>query len=156
MSTNIKPIPDGYHCATPSLTVRDASAAIEFYKAAFNATELYRLNMDNGKIAHAEFKIGNSMFMIADENPDWGSISPETLGGSPVQLHLYVEDADATYEAAIAAGAKSTMPVELQFWGDRMGSVVDPFGHHWMMATHVEDVPESELESRMAAAFAGQ
>jgi PhnB protein len=154
MTTNIKPIPDGCHTLTPYLTVTGASEALAFYKEAFGAIELLRLNMPDGKIAHAEFKIGDSTFMISDEYPNGTSASPETLGGSTVKMHLYVTDADATFAQAIQAGAKETMPVENQFWGDRMGSVVDPFGHHWLIATHVEDVDPSEFQGRMDAFFA--
>ncbi len=151
MATKIKPVPDGYHTLTAYLTVRGASDAIEFYKKAFGATELFRLNTPDGKIAHDEFKIGDSIFMISDENPECASTCPETLGGSPVTLHLYVTDADATFSDAIKAGAKETMPLANQFWGDRMGKVVDPFGHHWLIATHIEDVDPSEFQSRMEA-----
>lgn len=156
MSTKIKPIPDGYHTFTPYLIVRGASAALEFYKKAFGASELCRLDTPDGKIGHAEFKIGDSIFMISDENPGCGSTSPETLGGSPVTLHLYVTDSDGTFSDAIKAGAIETMAVENQFWGDRMGKVVDPFGHHWLIATHVEDVDPSEFQSRMEACFAAR
>lgn len=154
MTTNIKPIPDGCHTLTAYLTVKGASDALEFYKKAFGATEIFRLNMPDGKIAHAEFKIGDSTFMISDENPNCTSTSPETLGGSTVKLHLYVADADATFSEAIRAGGKETMPLENQFWGDRMGSLVDPFGHHWLIATHIEDVDPSEYQGRMDAFFA--
>jgi len=156
MTTKIKPIPEGYHTLSAYLTVRGASDALEFYKKAFGAVELMRLNMPDGKIAHAEFKIGDSILMISDENPECGSTSPEALGGSPVTLHLYVADADATFSDAIQAGAKEKMPLENQFWGDRMGGVVDPFGHHWLVATHVEDVDPGEFQSRMQACFAGK
>lgn len=155
MTTSIKPIPDGYHTVSPYLIVRSASNAIEFYKKAFGATELMRLDMPDGKIAHAEFKIGDSIFMISDESPQCPSTSPEALGGSPVTLHLYVTNADATFADAMKAGAKETMPLTNQFWGDRMGGVVDPFGHKWMIATHIEDVDPSEFQSRMEACFAG-
>ena len=153
MPKKIKPIPDGYHTLSAYLTVRGASAALEFYKKAFGATELFRLNMPDGKIAHGEFKIGDSIFMISDENPEWDSSSPEKLGGSPVALHLYVADADSTFSDAIKAGAKETMRLENQFWGDRMGTVTDPFGHHWVIATHIEDVDPSEYQSRMDAIY---
>ena len=156
MTTKIKPIPDGYHTLSAYLTVRGASDALEFYKKAFAATELMRLHMPDGKIAHAECKIGDSIFMISDENPECGSTSPETLGGSPVTLHLYVPDVDAVFSDAIKAGAKAAMPPDNQFWGDRMGKVVDPFGHHWLIATHIEDVDTSEIPGRMAACFAEQ
>jgi PhnB protein len=154
MNSTIKPIPEGYHTLSAYLTVRGASDALEFYKKAFGAVELMRLNMPDGKIAHAEFKIGDSIFMISDERPECGSTSPESLGGSPVTLHLYVADADATFSGAIKAGAKEKMPLENQFWGDRMGGVVDPFGHYWLIAMHVEDVDPSEFQSRMEACFA--
>lgn len=151
----IKPIPEGYHTATPYMVVRDAANALEFYKKAFAATETFRLNAPDGKIAHAEFKIGDSPFMLADENPQCTDASPEKLGGSPVKLHLYVNDVDTTYADAIKAGAKSNMSPANQFWGDRMGAITDPFGHLWLIATHLEDVPQSELESRRDAFFAG-
>ena len=156
MTTNIKPIPDGYHTLTPYLVVRGAADALEFYKKAFAATETFRLNTPDGKIAHGEFKIGDSIFMIANENPQCSDISPETLGGSPVKLFLYVTDVDTTFASAIKAGARETMPPGNQFWGDRMGAVVDPFGHHWTVATHIKDVDPSELPGRMAAFFATQ
>lgn len=154
MTNKIKSIPDGYHTLTAYLIVRGAADALEFYKKAFGATEIMRLNTPDGKIAHAEFKIGDSIFMLADENPQCTDVSPETLGGTPVKQHLYVTDADAVYADAIKAGAKETMPPTDQFWGDRMGAVTDPFGHHWLIATHVEDVDPNELPSRMAAFFA--
>jgi PhnB protein len=148
--------PEGYHSVTAGLTVRDSNAALEFYEKAFGAKELYRLKMPDGKIAHAEFKIGDSVFMIQDEQPEWGTPSPATVGGSPLRLRLYVSDADAGFAAALAAGAKEIMPVELQFWGDRMGSVVDPFGYQWLIATRVEDVPVEEYQSRMEAFLANK
>jgi PhnB protein len=156
MTTNIKSIPEGYHTLSPYLTVRGASDALEFYKKAFGASEICRLDMPDGIIGHAEFKIGDSIFMIADESPQCSSKSPKTLGGSAVTLHLYVTDSDATFADAIKAGAKETMPLADQFWGDRMGGVVDPFGHNWMIATHVEDVDPSEFQSRLEACFAGK
>jgi PhnB protein len=154
MTNPINPIPAGYHTLTPYLTVKDAAAALEFYQKAFGASEVMRLNMPEGGIAHAEFTIDDSHFMISDECPNGPSTSPETLGGSTVKLHLYVNDVDATFAQAIAAGAKETMPVADQFWGDRMGAVVDPFGHHWLIASHVEDVDSSEFPARMEAFFA--
>jgi len=156
MTANIKPIPDGYHTLNAYLIVRDASAALDFYKKAFGAAELFRLNMPDGKIAHAEFKIGDSIFMITDENPQCASIAPETLGGSSVKLHLYVSNADDTFADATRAGATGVMPPENQFWGDRMGAVVDPFGHHWLIGTHIEDVDPSEYPARMAACRAAK
>lgn len=144
-------IPDGYHTATPYLIVKAAAQALEFYKQAFNATELMRLTDPAGKIGHAEFKIGNSPIMIADEVPEMGFRSPQTLGGSPVSLMLYVEDVDAQFNQAIASGGKSVRPVEDQFYGDRSGSLEDPYGHVWTIATHKEDVPPDEIHRRFEA-----
>lgn len=156
MTTNIKPIPDGYNTLSPYLVVRGAADALEFYKKAFGASETFCLNAPDGKIVHAEFKIGDSMFMIADENPQCIDVSPETLGGTPVKLFLYVNDVDTTFADAIKEGATETMPPSNQFWGDRMGAVTDPFGHHWLIATHIEDVNPNELPGRMEAFFAAQ
>ncbi|MCQ8118057.1 VOC family protein [Methylomonas rosea] len=156
MTTQVKPIPDGYHTLTPYLVVQDAARALEFYKNAFAASELSRLNTPDGNIAHAEFKIGDSIFMLADENPHCTDHSPKTLGGTPVKLFLYVADVDAVLTAAIKAGATQTMPPTNQFWGDRMGALSDPFGHQWLIAKHIEDVDPSEMPSRMAAFFAAQ
>ncbi len=154
MAAPVKPIPDGYQSVTPYLTVKNAAEALAFYRQAFGASEVMRLDMPDGKIGHAEFKIGVSNFMISDEYPNATSRAPETLGGSTVKLHLYVDDVDAAFAQAIAAGATETMPPADQFWGDRMGSLADPFGHHWLLATHVEDVDPSEFPERMAAMFA--
>ncbi len=156
MTTTIKPIPDGFHTVTPYLVVQGAAEALEFYKQAFAAVELFRLDAPGGAIAHAEFKIGDSAFMISDENPQCSDVSPKTLGGTPVKLHLYVSDTDAVFAAAIKAGATETMPPTDQFWGDRMGGVADPFGHHWLIATHIEEVAPGELQGRMEAFFAAQ
>ncbi|MEP6604882.1 MAG: VOC family protein [Nitrosospira sp.] len=154
MMTTIKPIPEGFHALTPYLTAKGASDAIEFYKKVFGATELFRLNTPDGKVGHSEFKIGDSIFMISEENLECGSASPESLKGSPVALYLYVADVDGTFSEAVKAGAKEAMPVANQFWGDRMGKIVDPFGHQWLLATHVEDIDPSEYQSRMDAHFA--
>lgn len=151
MSNKVKPIPDGYHSVTPYLIVSDGARAIEFYKQAFGATELFRMDAPGGKIGHAEIRIGDSNIMLADEHPEMNARSPQTLGGSPVSIMLYVEDVDAQTEKAIAAGAKVLRPVETKFYGDRGGSFEDPFGHQWHIATHVEDVPHEELERRAAA-----
>ena len=148
-----KSIPDGYHTVTPYLIVNAAAQALEFYKQAFNATELMRLTDPVGKIGHAEFKVGNSPIMIADEVPEMGFRSPQTLGGSPVSLMLYVEDVDAQFNQAIASGGKSVRPVEDQFWGDRSGTLEDPYGHVWTIATHKQDVPPDEIEKRFEAAM---
>jgi len=148
----VKPIPEGYHSATPYLIVKDAARAIEFYKRAFGATELLRMAAPGGKIGHAEIKIGDSPIMLADEVPDMGALSPESLGGTPVSILLYVEDVDAVFNQAIAAGAKVQRPVKDQFYGDRTGGVTDPFGHVWYVATHKEDVSPEEMRKRAAAA----
>ena len=152
MTSRAKPIPEGYHTATPYLIVRDAASAIEFYKKAFGATELMRMADPSGRIGHAEIKIGNSPIMMADEVPEMGYRSPQSLGGSPVSILLYVEDVDAVFSQAIAAGAKVQRPVEDQFYGDRSGGVTDPFGHVWYVATHKEDVSPEEMRKRAAAA----
>ncbi len=153
MAGTSKPIPEGYHTATPYLIVKDAASAIEFYKKAFGATELMRMAAPSGKVMHAEIRIGNSPIMIADEFPEMGARSPQSLGGSPVSIFLYVEDVDALASQAIAAGAKVSMPVQDQFWGDRYGKLTDPFGHIWDIATHKEDVTPEEIYKRAAAAF---
>ena len=129
---------------------------MEFYKAAFGATELYRLDGPNGTVGHAEMKIRDAVFMLADENPEWGNKSPESLGGTPTGLLLYVEDVDADVAQALAAGATVKMPVKDQFYGDRSGSVIDPFGHHWMLATHIEDVTPDEMNRRFQEMMKGQ
>ncbi len=154
MSTSkIKPIPDGYHTATPYLVITNASEAIEFYKKAFDATEIMRLASPEGKVMHAEIKIGDSPIMLCDECPDWNALSPRTIGGTSVSIMLYVEDVDTVVNRAVAAGATLLMPVEDQFWGDRMGSVADPYGHKWSIATHTEDVTPEEIGIRAKALF---
>jgi len=152
MSGKPKPIPDGYHTATPYLIVNDAAGAIEFYKKAFGATEVMRMAQPNGKIGHAEIKIGDSPIMLADESPEMGARDPKAFGGSPVSILLYVEDVDTTFSRAVAAGAKVQRPVADQFYGDRTGGVEDPFGHVWYIATHTEDVSPEEMSRRAAAA----
>jgi len=144
----VKPIPDGWHTVTPSLTVRGAARAIEFYKQAFGAKETMRMPGPEGKIMHAELKIGDSVVMLNDEFPDMGTRSPESLGGSPASLFLYVEDVDAAFDRAVKAGAQVAMPVQDMFWGDRFGRVIDPFGHGWAMATHKEDLTPEEIARR--------
>lgn len=151
MTTTVKPIPEGYHSVTPYLCVNGAAEALEFYKRAFGATEVLRMQMPNGKIGHAEIKIGDSYLMMADGCPEMGSRGPKDLGGSPVSLMVYVPDVDATVKQAVATGAKLTRPVENQFYGDRSGCVEDPFGYTWNIATHVEDVPPEEMKRRAAA-----
>ena len=149
----VKPIPDGYHSVTPYLILDDATRALEFYKKALSAVELFRMAAPGGKIGHAEIKIGDSPIMLADESPEMGARSARTIGGSPVSLMVYVEDVDARVAQAVAAGAKLTRPVANQFYGDRTGGIEDPFGYHWYLATHVEDVPPDELEKRAAKAM---
>jgi len=148
-----KPIPEGYHTATPCLIIKNAARAIDFYKKAFGATERMRMADPTGKVMHAEIQIGDSRIMIADEFPEMGARSPESLGGSPVSIFLYVEDVDALAKQATSAGAKVLMPVQDQFWGDRYGKLTDPFGHVWDIATHKEDVAPEEMHKRAAAAF---
>ena len=144
----VKPIPEGYHSVTPYLIVDDAKAAIDFYKRAFGATEKFRLPMGD-RIGHAEIKIGDSFVMLADEFPDMGHLGPKARGGTTVSLLIYVEDVDSAFKKAIEAGATVERPVENQFWGDRMGSLTDPFGHKWSLGTTVEEVSPQELEARM-------
>jgi len=146
-----KPIPDGYHTATPYLIIDGAGDAIEFYKKAFGATELFRFPMPGGKIGHAEIKIGDSPIMLADEFPEMGHKSPKTLGGSPVSIMIYVEDVDTVFARAITAGGTEQRPVKDQFYGDRSGTLEDPFGHVWHVATHKEDVPAEEMARRASA-----
>jgi PhnB protein len=147
----VKPIPEGYHTATPYLIVNDAAGAIDFYQRAFGATEVMRFD-HGGKIGHAEIRIGDSPIMLADEHPEMGARSPQTLGGSPITILLYVEDVDAVFTQAVAAGAKVQRPVEDKFYGDRAGSVEDPFGHVWHIATHKEDLTLEEMYKRAASA----
>jgi PhnB protein len=147
----VSPIPAGYHSVTPYLMVRDAAKALAFYREAFAATELMRFEGPPGRIAHAEVKIGDSHVMLADENPDEGFVGPQALGGAGVSLMLYVDDVDATFARALAAGATSRRPVADQFYGDRVGTLTDPFGHVWSIGTHKEDVSVEEAKRRMAA-----
>jgi PhnB protein len=147
----VKPIPDGYHTATPYLIVRGAAKAIDFYQQAFGATERMRFADPSGRIGHAEITIGDSVIMLADEFPEMGFRGPESLGGSPVGILLYVEDVDAQASRATAAGAKVLRPVTDQFYGDRSGTFADPFGHTWTLATHKEDVSPEELNRRFEA-----
>ncbi|HEX3863838.1 MAG TPA: VOC family protein [Stellaceae bacterium] len=149
----VKPIPDGYRTLTPYLIVADGAGAIRFYQTAFGASERMRLTAPTGRIGHAELQIGDCVVMLADEYPDHGARSPASYGGSPVTLHLYVEDVDAVVATAIAAGATLTRPVQDMFYGDRSGTVTDPFGHVWHVATHIEDVPPDEIDRRAAEAM---
>jgi PhnB protein len=151
---NVKPIPEGYHSVTPYLVMKGAADAIEFYKKAFGATELFRMDHE-GKIGHAEIKIGDSPIMLADENAEMGYRGPEALGGTPVSLMIYVEDVDKIYPQAIAAGGVELKPLQDWFYGDRSGTLKDPFGHIWTVGTHKEDVTPEEMDKRMAAAHGG-
>src|SRR5262245_13837458 len=153
MTSKVNPIPEGYHSITPYMCLKEAANAIEFYKKAFGAVEVFRMDAPNGSIGHAEIRIGNSHIMLSDEYPEMGAVSPQTLGGSPIKLMIYVEDVDSIVNQAIEAGAKLQRPVENQFYGDRSGSVDDPFGYTWYIATHIEDVPMEELQKRAAAAM---
>ncbi len=155
MAGTVKAIPDGYHTITPYLSIKGASDAIEFYKKAFGAKEVMRMAQPDGRIGHAELQIGDSRFMLADEQPEMDFRSPRAIGGTPVMLHLYVEDADAVIGRALAAGAKALRPVQDQFYGDRSGSVVDPYGHVWHVATHKEDLSMEEVRQRAAAQHKG-
>ena len=151
----VKPIPDGYHSVTPYLIPHDATAALEFYKKALGAVELMRFPAPGGKIGHAEIKIGDSPVMLADENPEMNARSARTIGGSPISLMVYVKDVDALVAQAVAAGAQLVRPVANQFYGDRTGGIDDPFGFHWYIATHVEDVSPDELKKRAEKAMSG-
>lgn len=141
-----KAIPEGYHTLTPYMTVRDAARAIEFYKQAFGAEEKGVMKGPDGTIMHAELRIGDSLLMLADEFPQFGSLSPQTIGGSGTGLHIYVEDVDSAFDRAIGAGATVEMPVADMFWGDRYGKLVDPFGHKWSIGTHKRDMSMEEIE----------
>jgi PhnB protein len=152
MANKVKPIPDGYHTATPYLIVNGGARAIDFYRQAFGAKEIMRMPGPNGRVGHAEIKIGDSHIMLADESPEMGARSPKTIGGTPVSIMLYVEDVDRMFKQAVDAGGKSVRPVEDQFYGDRMGSLEDPFGHMWHIATHKEDLSLEEIKKRAPAA----
>jgi PhnB protein len=150
----VKPIPEGYHSVTPYLAVDDASAAIEFYKQAFGATERMRMPAPNGKIGHAEVEIGDSLIMLSDPFPQSTTRPPKELGGTTSGVFLYVEDVDAAFQQVVAAGGTAAMEPADMFWGDRFGSVLEPFGHHWSLATHKEDLTEEEIAERGQAAMA--
>jgi PhnB protein len=149
-----QPIPEGYNTVSPYLAVDDAAAAIEFYKRALGAEETMRMDWGNGRIGHAELKIGDSHVMLSDPFPQSSTTSPKELGGTTGSIFMYVEDVDAVFKQAVDAGATATMEPENMFWGDRFGSITDPFGHVWSIATHVEDVPPEEMEERSKAAMA--
>ncbi len=150
----VKPIPEGYHTVTPYLAVDDAAEAIDYYKKVIGAKELVRMDAPGGKIGHAELEVGDSLVMLSDPFPQASTKPPQELGGTSVSVFLYVEDVDATVKQAVDAGATITMEVADQFWGDRMGSFTDPFGHSWSIATHVEDVPPEEMAERAKTAMA--
>ncbi|EGM76428.1 hypothetical protein Rhein_3490 [Rheinheimera sp. A13L] len=151
--SDVQAIPAGYAAVLPYLVIKNAAAAFEFYQKAFGAETIMRMNMPSGAVMHAEMRIGSATFMFSEQNDQWGTKSPDMLGNSPVTLMLYVPDVDAFVERAVAAGAALTMPVSDQFWGDRSGCLQDPFGHLWMISTHVEDVSEEEMAKRSAQMF---
>lgn len=146
---SVQPIPEGYHSLTPYLIVKGATDAIEFYKRAFGATELMRLDAGEGKIGHAEMQLGNSRIMLADEHPEMNALAPQSPGSSGVGFCFYVENVDTVFEQAVAAGAKVQRPLQDQFYGDRSGTIEDPFGHTWTIATHIEDVTPEQVAERM-------
>jgi uncharacterized glyoxalase superfamily protein PhnB len=150
-----KPIPDGFHSITPSITVTNSKQAIEFYKKAFDAREIYQMSTPDGKTMHAMIQIGDSFVMMSDEFPHMGARSPTTIGGTPITIHLYVQDADKVYNQAIKEGAKSTMPIIDTFWGDRYGIILDPFDHSWAIATHRIDMSPQEMQ-KAAQEFIGK
>jgi PhnB protein len=151
MASPDKPFPEGFHSITPYLIVKGAAAAIDFYKTAFGATELMRMPQADGRVGHAELKIGDSVIMLADEFQEMKIVGPKTLGGTTVGILLHVRDADATFNRAVSLGAQVMKPMANQFYGDRSGTLIDPFGHKWTISTHVEDVTPEELRRRMAA-----
>jgi PhnB protein len=144
----VKPIPDGYHTVTPCLVVDGAATALDFYKRAFGAEEVYRMADPSGRVLHAELKIGNSLVMLSDEFPKMDARGPKSIGGTPVSLYVYVQDVDSVYSRAVEAGGKELRPVADQFYGDRTGMLKDPFGHVWSLATHKEDVAKEEIRRR--------
>jgi PhnB protein len=154
--SKVKTTPDGFHSITPYLSVRDAVSAIKFYQQAFGAKTIGRISMPDGTVGHAELQIGDSKFMLAEEMPAWGNKSPASLGGSPVGIALYVDEADTVFNRALAAGATVIEPMKDQFYGDRSGSLSDPFGHKWHILTHIEDVSFAEMQKRCDAMFAAQ
>ena len=153
MAGQVKPVPEGYHTVTPYLTVNDGAKAIEFYKRAFGAQERSRMEGPPGKIGHAELKIGDSIIMLSDEMPGGGNRAPQSLGGTAVNIFLYVNDVDSVFDQAVKAGAKPDMPPSDMFWGDRFGKLTDPFGHSWSVATHKEDLAPAEMQKRAREAM---
>lgn len=158
MENKTKAIPTGFNSVSPYLVMKDAVSAIEFYKKAFGAKEIGRITMPDGKVGHAEIEIGNSRFMLSEEMPEWGSKSPQTLNGTPVGLCLYVDEVDVVFNSALEAGAKveNNMQVKDQFYGDRSGNLIDPFGHKWTIATHIEEVSFEEMQKRSDTLFSNQ
>jgi PhnB protein len=155
MNTNVKPIPDGFHTLTPYLIIKGAAEAMDFYQRAFGATERFRMAGADGKtIGHAEMLVGDSILMLADESPQLGHLSPQSLKGTPVSFLLYVTDVDAAFKRAVDAGATVKQPLENKFYGERAGTLVDPFGHNWTLMTHVEDVTPEEMDKRLKAEYA--
>lgn len=154
MTADVKPIPEGHHTVVPHLVIRGGAEAIEFYKRAFGAQEHSRSPLPDGRLMHAEMQIGDSRIFLADEFPEYGSLSPQALNGSPVTIHLWSEDVDSLFQRAQAAGAEVAMPLEVAFWGDRYGVLTDPYGHRWSMSTHVKDVTPEEMQEAQAA-FSG-
>ncbi len=154
MAGKVKPIPEGYHTATPHLMINGAVRAIEFYKNVFGAKEMFRMMQPDGRLGHAELRIGDSVIMLADEFPELGARSPQHYGGTPVSILLYFDDVDAVFQRAVAAGSKVVKPLQDQFYGDRTGTLTDPFGHQWTVARHIEDVSPEEMEKRAAAPHA--
>ena len=154
MPSQVKPVPEGFHSVTPAFAVKDAAKAIDFYKRAFGAEEVSRMTAPDGKVMHAEIRIGDSIIMLGDEVPGMGNVSPQTAGTTTMSLHIYVPDVDAAFDRAVKAGAKPTMPVADMFWGDRYGKLTDPFGHSWSVGTHKEDVSAQEVERRGKEMFA--
>ncbi len=154
MSEKVSPVPEGFRTVTPHLIVKGVAEALDFYASAFGAEEILRMPGPDGQtVMHAEIKIGDSMIMMCEEHPDMGARSPVSTGGTPVTIHLYVDNADTFQARAVAAGASEAMPVQETFWGDRYGKVVDPFGHNWSIATHVEDLSPEEIGKRCAETF---
>ena len=156
MPNRVDPIPKGHRTVTPYLAIKNAAKALEFYKRAFGAVETYKVLVPDGRVGHAEISLGDSLVMLADEFPEYGGKAPDTLGGSPVSIHLYVEDVDAFVKRAVDAGAKERKPVMDQSYGDRSGQLEDPFGHLWWVATHKEDVAPEEMQKRVQAVFGGR
>src|SRR6266478_8038796 len=156
MPEQVEAVPPGFHTLTPHLTVRDADKALEFYKNALGAEVLHVARMPDGKVMHAGLRLGDSMLMLNEEFPEYGGLSPLSVGGTGVTIHIYTDDVDAAFNRAVSAGAQAKMPVMDQFWGDRYGMVADPFGHKWSMASHIRDLTPEQLKEAAAAAFSNE